>query len=111
MMKEWQAGDWAVYRKHKSSTSPGHRAQLVNPASSGETYRYTVEKYWIVDRVLANGSLVLRTRRGKRHVITADDYNLRRPNWFERLFLRKRFTDFQPCVAEQASHPLTSTSR
>ena len=111
MAKEWQAGDWAVYRKQKSSTSPGQRAQLISPATSGETYRYMVEKYWIVDRVLPNGSLALRTRRGKRHVISADDFNLRRPNLFERLFYRKRFTDFQPCVAEQASQSMPSASQ
>ena len=111
MIKNWKQGDWAVYRKHKSSTSPGQRAKLVNPASSGETYRYTVEKYWIVDRVLADGSLVLRTRRGKQHVISAGDFNLRRPNLFEKLFLRNRFTDFKPCVSESASQSLPTASQ
>jgi len=111
MISKWKQGDWAVYRMHKSSSSPGQRAKMVNPASSGETYRYTVEKYWIVDRVSADGSLVLRTRRGKRHVISADDANLRRANLFEKLFLRKRFTDFKPCVAESSSQSLPSASQ
>jgi len=106
MFKKWKQGDWAVYRKHKSSKSPGQRAKLVSPASAGETYRYTVEKYWIVDRVLADGSLVLRTRRGKRHEISAGDFNLRRANWFEKLFLRQRFTDFEPCTSEPTRQSL-----
>ena len=110
MRKQFKAGDWVVYRKHKCSASPGHRAKLVSPSTSGETYWYAVEKYWIVDRVLPDGSLKLRTRRGKQHSIAADDFNLRRANWFERLFLRDRFTGFEPCKT-RGPHSAPSASR
>jgi hypothetical protein len=109
MIRKWKEGDWAVYRKQKSSTSPGQRAKMVNPSTSGETYRYMVEKYWIVDRVLPDGSLVLRTRRGKEHVVAIDDLNLRRPNLIEKLFRRSRFTDFKPCQSGVSSQSLPTS--
>lgn len=84
---------------------------MVNPSTSGETYRYMVEKYWIVDRVLPDGSLVLRTRRGKEHVVAVDDFNLRRPNLIEKLFRRNRFADFKPCQSEASGQSLPTASQ
>ena len=84
-------GDWIIYRKQKVSSSPGPRAQQTMPASNGETYHYVVEKYWIVDELLNDGRVRLRTRRGKVHDIAVNDPRLRKARWWERLFLSSRF--------------------
>jgi len=89
--KDFQAGDWVVYRKTKSSVSPGPRAQNVSPSKHGDQYTYTVDKFWVVDEILDDGSLRLVTRRGKSHVVQPTDANLHRASWWERFFFRKRF--------------------
>ena len=92
--RNFQPGDAVIYRKGKHSTAPGPRAQGVVPAPRGETYSYMVDKLWTV--VSASGEeLTLRTRRGKEHVVRADDPNLRRPNLWERLRYRDRFPDYE----------------
>lgn len=88
---EYQPGDWVIYRKTKFSTHPGPRAQNVNPASGGEQYSYTVDKFWIVAELLADGELLVQTRRGKSHRVPADDPDLHRARWWERLIYRRRF--------------------
>lgn len=54
-------------------------------------YDYTVDKFWVVRNVLADGRLELITRRRKTHVISQNDPNLRRARWWERWFFRSRF--------------------
>ncbi|MFG0288297.1 MAG: hypothetical protein ACF8CQ_08985 [Rhodopirellula sp. JB044] len=87
----YKPGDWVIYTKQKSSASPGPRAENVHAASKGDMYRYTVDKYWIIDSVAENGTLVLRTRRGKRHEVSADDLNLRKARIWERWIHSSRF--------------------
>lgn len=89
---QWKPGDWAVYRMHKRSTSPGRRAKHVHPAQSGDSYSYAVDKFWVVEEVIADGSTQLRTRRGKKRTIANDDPNLRRPKWWERWLFASRFS-------------------
>lgn len=101
MRCDFHAGDWVVYRKTKFSTHPGPRAQNVNPAQRGDLYAYTVDKFWVVVDVLSNGQLILQTRRGKEHIIRADDPNLHRARWWERLLYRRRFA----LVAERCDVP------
>lgn len=84
-------GDWVIYRKHKSSTIPGPRAENVHAASKGNLYRYTVDKFWVVDSIDADGMLQLRTRRGKRHAVRPDDPSLRKARLWERWIYRNRF--------------------
>jgi len=84
-------GDWVIYRLQKSSASPGRRAQDVRPAQSGDAYYYIVEKYWVVQEVLDDGQIRLRTRRGKEHVVSPRDPRLRRARWWERWLLGARF--------------------
>ena len=84
-------GDPVIYRRWKRSSAPGPRAASIQPAQNGDDYYYLVDKYWLVDRILENGRLLLRTRRGKTHVVDADDCNLRKPTWWERLRCRSRF--------------------
>ena len=89
--KVFEPGDWIVYHKTKWSTDPGPRAQDVRPAPGGEQYVYSVDKYWVVEEIKDDGSVVLITRRGKRHVLSTELPSLRRANWFERLRYRSRF--------------------
>jgi hypothetical protein len=84
-------GDWVIYRKTKFSTHPGPRAENVNPARYGDDYSYTVDKFWVVIAVRDDGRLLLRTRRGKEHVVKPDDPNLRKANWWERWRYKDRF--------------------
>lgn len=86
----YQVGDLVIYRKTKHGLRPGPRAHDVSPAEAGDEYTYLVDKFWIV--VVANaGMLTLRTRRGKQHVVSAADPNLRPAHWWERLLNRGRF--------------------
>ena len=59
----------------------------------GEKYSYVVDKFWIVESVLPGNKLLLKTRRGKVHQISADDLNLRRANIWHRILYRHRFIE------------------
>ena len=91
MRNEWSPGDWVVYRKSKRSTSPGPRADHVVPSPKGESYTYVVDKFWVVESVLPEGRLLLRTAKGKSHVIPTSDPSLRKPTFLQRLLWRSRF--------------------
>ncbi len=91
LQTNWKPGDWAVYRKSKQSTMPGPRATNVKATRKGESYTYIVDKFWVVDSTLPGDRLLLRTARGKTHVIDANDPNLRKPGWIRRLLWRERF--------------------
>jgi hypothetical protein len=86
-----QLGDWVIYRKTKFSTHPGPRAQNVLPAEHGDEYAYTVDKFWVVADVRQGGTLLLKTRRGKSHVVSQSDPNLHRANWWQKWRHRRRF--------------------
>lgn len=100
---QWRAGDWAIYRKSKRSTHPGERAFEIKANVKGETYAYVVDKFWVVDAVLEDGTIVLKTARGKKHHIAPDDRNLVRPNLWTRLRWTERFLSIanqeQPATA------------
>jgi hypothetical protein len=87
----FQPGDVVVYRKQKSSICPGPHARDIQPALHGDSYSYSVDKFWRVIDVLHNNTLVVLTRRGKQHTITANDPALRRAHWWERLLFWQRF--------------------
>lgn len=91
MAFEFKRGDVVVFARQKHSTSPGPRAKDVTPASAGDTYTYVVDKYWLVAGQTDSGELQLLTRTGKQHLIAADDFRLRRPTLWERIFRRHRF--------------------
>lgn len=95
MQANWKSGDWAVYRKSKSGANPGPRAAQVVASSKGENYGYVVDKFWVVDEVLADGKLRLVTAKGKVHLIAADDPNLRRPGLLQRFLWRERFANVE----------------
>ena len=96
-------GDWIVYCKTKFSRHPGPRARGIQPTEHGDGYVYMVDKYWVVDEVLGDGRLKLRTRRGKVHTVQPHDLCLRRPTLWERLIRRNRFEEIEEnAVAEAA---------
>lgn len=104
MHVELKPGDPVIYRVSKTSTDPGPRAQQVYPAEHGDWYSYQVDKFWAVSDIQPDGTLVLVTRRGKQHTVTANDPRLRPASWWERWLYRNRF----PAVGSLSS--LTSAS-
>jgi hypothetical protein len=91
LKRSFKPGDLVIYVKGKHSSSPGPRAKHVWPAPAGETYTYTVDKLWVVARE-EDGKLILRTRRGKEHLVAQDDPHLRKPSVWERVRYRGRFS-------------------
>ena len=109
MRKPYRVGEIVVYTKQKTGTSPGPRAKHVHGAKKGDDYTYLVDKFWRV--VSSEGNqLVLRTRRGKSHEVSADDSRLRRPTFWENLFLRSKFPVSEDNVAETDRDSMQSTS-
>ena len=90
---KFKKGDLVVFRKTKHGVHPSDRAIALKPAQSGEAYSYCIDKYWIVADVPNDRSIVVATRRGKRHQIETDEPNLRRASLIERLFFRDRFPE------------------
>ncbi len=91
MRGKFAVGDRVIYTRDKYSNRPGPRAKNVSPTVHGETYAYQVDKYWVVTSIAADGSLVLRTRRGKVHTVPESDPRLRKASWWERLLYAGRF--------------------
>jgi hypothetical protein len=91
----FKSGDLVIFCRTKSTTHPGRRAQNVQATKHGDLYSYVIEKSWIVENVQADGSLMLRTRRGKRHVVAPSDPNLRHATIWDRLRYRARFADLR----------------
>lgn len=89
-MSQFAVGDRVIYRREKHSTHPGPRARNVDPSPLGELYSYEVDKFWTVQEV-TNGTVVLITRRGKKHSVKVNDPRLRRANWWERLVHGDKF--------------------
>ncbi len=91
MRAKFAIGDRVIYTRDKYSNRPGPRAKNVSPTPHGETYTYQVDKFWVVSEFLADGSIVLQTRRGKNHVVAAGDPRLRKARWWEKFFYANRF--------------------
>ena len=87
----YQPGQPVVYRVLKHSQRPGPRAHDIFPAPMGETYRYQVDKFWVVEAVHDDSILVVRTRRGKVHQLHSADPNLRHATWWEVWWYSDRF--------------------
>ena len=89
--QRFQVHDRIVYRKTKNSVHPGPNARLVAPASNGDEYSYCVNKFWVVVSVLADGTVMAKTRRGKLLRLNHHDPNLRHATLLETLFGGSRF--------------------
>src|SRR5438093_7245039 len=57
----FRAGAPIVYRVQETSTCPSPDALYVYPSERGESYDYLANKYWRVEKVLEDGSIVART--------------------------------------------------
>ena len=101
MKQHFERGDWVVYRKTKFGERPTGRAVDVTPSAHGDGYTYLVDKYWVVESTKENGRVVVRTRRGKRHEIDADDRRFRRAALWERVLHRTRFVETAEQVDER----------
>jgi hypothetical protein len=87
----FRRGDRVIFRRGKVTPRPGPRAERIEAEPRGEYYHYDVDKFWIVEQVRDDGTLVLLTRRGKRHEVAADNPRLRRANWWERIWWIRKF--------------------
>jgi hypothetical protein len=94
--RAFQPGDFVVYQLSKHSQSPGRRAHDIFPAPKGETYQYQVDKFWVVEALLDDRMLVVRTRRGKIHYLHETDPHLRHATWWEKWCRRSRFPQLNP---------------
>ena len=109
MKKTYRPGDLVVYRKTKHSTHPGPRAENVHPAPNGDSYSYTIDKFWMVDDVLEDGTIVATTRRGKKNFLQADDPMLKRASLIERILYRSRFAQLQQAAPAPSDAGLASS--
>jgi hypothetical protein len=80
-----------VYRVQETSTCPSPDALNVFPSKHGEFYDYLAKKYWRVEEVLQDGSIVAVTPLMEHHHLRRDDPNLRKANLIERLRHAARF--------------------
>ena len=99
MAVHYRAGDKLIYTYDEYSQQPAAWAKNVRADRRGEGYRYEVDTLWIVNRVLADGSLEASTPGGHFRTFAPDDKQLRRATLLERLL---RFTE--------AGHGLASSS-
>jgi hypothetical protein len=91
MRRKISVGDPIIFVVTKNTTHPGPRAKHVRPARAGETYSYQIEKFWTVAEVHSDERLLLITRRGKQHLVMANDLRLRPARWWEKWFYQSRF--------------------
>ena len=103
MRPKFSTGDRVIFSRDKYSNRPGPRAKNVSPTPHGETYSYQVDKYWVVIEVNEDGSLVLKTRRGKTHVVPMEDPRVRRANWWERMLYASRFPSLEVLNGENVA--------
>jgi hypothetical protein len=107
-MSQFKPGDFVIYRKQKFSVHPGPHARSISPAPHGDSYSYWVDKFWRVIAVEPDHRLVVCTRRGKRHTLSADDPAMRRASWWERLLLWHRFPTQ---VSPEEAGPMPGSTR
>ena len=87
---KYKIGDYIVFKKWKSSTTPSPRAKDMYPSQHGDMYRYSIDKYWKVVEILDENTIEVETRRGKRHRISVKTENVRRMNFLDRWLLRRQ---------------------
>jgi len=93
--KKFKVGDRVIYRKPKKSESPSPNAINLWPERTGDSYRYTIKKYWAVVQVDGDRIQVV-TRRGKHHWMNVRDPLLRKASWYECWFREDNFPMVDP---------------
>lgn len=93
MVIKFKRGDVLIYKKQKQSIRPGPRAHSVAAAVQDGVFSYVVDKLWIVGKICEDGTLEVHARGGKCHKLFADDPNLRRLNWWQRIWYRSSYED------------------
>ena len=91
MNPKFEKGDLVIYTMTKQSPQPGPRARSVYPAQSGDDYSYVVDKFWMVADVVNGNQVVIVTRTGKTRGVRANDPQLKKANWWQRLRFHNRF--------------------
>jgi hypothetical protein len=86
-----RAGAPIVYRVQETSNRPSPDAIQVYPSEHGESYDYLAYKYWRVEEVLEDGSIVALTPLHEHQYLRRNDPNLRKANLLERLRYAPRF--------------------
>ncbi|MEE9233773.1 MAG: hypothetical protein V3U07_09955 [Nitrospirales bacterium] len=86
-----KVGDFIIFRKWKSSTSPSPQAKNTYPSQSGEMYSYGIDKYWTVVEVVDDQTIEIETRRGKRHRIEKNPSIMRKAGFLDKLLHKDRF--------------------
>lgn len=89
--RQLRPGAPIVYRVQETSTCPSPDARDVYPSEHGESYDYLAKKYWRVEEVLEDGSIVALTPLMEHQYLQCNDPNLRRANLIERLRHAARF--------------------
>jgi hypothetical protein len=88
--RTFRPGDRVIFTAPKHSAHPGPRAKEIWPEPAGEGYSYVVDKFWIVTET-RGAQVAVTTRRGKVHLMDADDPHLHLASWWQRLIYRRRF--------------------
>lgn len=80
-----------LYRVQETSSCPSLDAVDVYPSEHGESYCYLEQKYWRVEEVLEDGSILALTPLMEHQYVRPNDPNLRRANLIERVRYAARF--------------------
>jgi hypothetical protein len=89
--RRFRPGVPIVYRVQETSTCPSPDALDVYPSEHGESYDYLANKYWRVEKVLEDGSIVALTPFMEHEYLKRNDPNLRKASLIERLRYGARF--------------------
>jgi hypothetical protein len=100
--RAYKIGDRVIYRKSKKSDAPSPNAIDLQAEAFGESYRYSIKKYWAIAEIDGDRVQVI-TRRGKRHWLNHQDPLLRKANWCERLFRYEKFPMFDQNLTEKGN--------
>ena len=93
---DYHVGQPVLYQSRKQNTDPGKAVSKVRTEPNGDWLDDNIERYWIVDEVGCDGTLVLRARRGRTLVVQSRDPELRPATRWERFWHRVKF--LQPMV-------------
>jgi hypothetical protein len=93
--KSFRPGDCVIFSLHRRSTHPRLGAKEIQPERHGEGYLYLVDDFWLVTQS-RGAQVVVKTSRGRFHLLETDDTRLRLASWWQRLIFRHRFPKLEP---------------